>query len=105
LSGQVVGVGGDYVEGVESDDFCVVCEVHCFGKGYGDTQASKTAWACGDVNVVDLFGLCVEVAEQGEGGGEKLCAVSHQACEVCLSEQVRAECEGDGTCSAGSFNG
>lgn len=50
-------IGGDYVECVNGDDFCVVCEVECFCDGDSDAQAGETSWADGDVDVLDFFGL------------------------------------------------
>ena len=101
-------VGGDYIECVDRDDFCLlrlIGQVHGFCQGCCDAEAGEAAGADRDINVLKLLWLSGEAPEQILNSGENLCAV-FEGCGKCgFGEHFFAECYGDGACATGCFNG
>ena len=96
-------VGGDDIKGVDSDDLCGVCEVHCLGDSNGDSQSGEASGPDGDIDVVDLLRFSAEAVHQAGNGGEYLGAVSHRAGKAGFGEQIFATGQCYGAYSAGCF--
>jgi len=105
LDSKVDDIGGDYVQCIDRNDFCGVCEVHYFCRGYCNAQTGEAAGADRDIDVLDLFGLSGYVFEQSRNSGEYFRTVSHWAGENGFGEYLLSKCNRHGACSAGSFNG
>ena len=86
LLGESDYVGGDYVEAVNSDDFCGVGQVHCLCNSDSDSQACEAAGASRNIDVFDFVRFFAEALEQAANGRKGLRAVSQRAGEGCFGK-------------------
>ena len=100
----VVCIGGDYVECIDGDDFCGVCQVHCLCKGHGDSQACEAAGPYGDVDLLDLAGLSAKAVQNITDGWKNLRTVPDGCRKSSFGEDFFAERYCNGAYSAGCFN-
>ena len=92
----IVGcISGNYIQSVDGDDFCGVCEVHCFCEGYSYSQAGEAAGADGYINMLDFSWFSAEAVQQVVNSGEDLCTVPHWAGEIGLGEYLVCKCNCD----------
>ena len=104
LCGKTNFVGGDYVECIDSNDFCGVCQVHCLCKGNGDAQACEAAGANRDVNLPDLARLSAEAVQDITDGSKNLRTVSDWCGKSGFCKDFFAESYCNGANSTGGFN-
>ena len=97
------GVFSDDVERVNRNDSEAICEVHCFGDCYCDSQSGEAAWPNGDIDVVNFCRFSIETMHEFCDGVEYLGTVSHRRCEGYLCKDFPAEGKSDRAEPAGCF--